>query len=59
MNYFNEIDIAEIMVKKMLDTISSKEEEKLQKWVALSSANRKMYRTSCRGEVMSMAIFFF
>lgn len=49
MNYFNEIDIAEIMVKKMLDTISSKEEEKLQKWVALSSANRKMYEDFMSG----------
>ncbi len=49
MNYFNEIDIAEIMVKKMLGTISSNEEEKLQKWVALSSANRKIYEDFMSG----------
>lgn len=49
MNYFNEIDIAETMVKKMLGTISPREEEKLQKWVALSSKNREVYEDFMSG----------
>lgn len=50
MDYFNELNIAEIMVKKILGTISQKEEEKLREWTTLSSENCEIYENFMSGK---------
>lgn len=50
MNYHEGINIAEILVKKVLETASTEEEELLQRWIDLSEENRKVYEDFISGK---------
>jgi len=49
MEYFDQIDIAELLVKKMLGTTSSEEEERLREWVEISDRNKEIYEDFLSG----------
>lgn len=49
MNYLDGIDIAEIMVKKVVGDISPGEEGRLQRWIDSSPENREMYEAFVSG----------
>lgn len=50
MDYFKGINIAEILVKKVLGAASVKEEELLQRWIELSEENRTIYENFISGK---------
>ena len=50
MNYVDGIDIAELLVKKVLGNISPEEEERLQHWIESSAENREVYEAFMSGK---------
>ena len=49
MNYLDGIELAEIMVKKVVGNISPREEERLQRWLDSSLEHREMYEAFVSG----------
>lgn len=47
MNYVDGIDIAELLVKKVLENISPEEEERLQHWIESSAGESGGIRGFC------------
>lgn len=50
MNYLDGIELAEIMVKKVVGNISPREEERLQRWLDSSLEHREMYEAFVSGQ---------
>lgn len=49
MNCFDQTGIAEILVKKLLDTSSVEEDEQIQRWIDFSDENRRVYEDFMSG----------